>query len=135
MDISGAIGPLFVIGIVGYLFYRGRKRDAGVTAQNERQRELETWARKECLRAENPETPLVDLKQTISDPIPHDDTFYYRLAVLRAAVRNPSLPVELQAAVINRISQEESSARLDKHLKEIAKNTPNGFVMMTWEAD
>lgn len=65
----------------------------------------------------DPNTDPAVLREYLTMPIPRDATFELHLDILRALARNPSLPTELQAAAINRISSEEIAARADNSKK------------------
>lgn len=88
------------------------------------------------LIAKDPDSELSILRGILAMENPHDDLFFARLGVLRALSQNPTLPVELQAAAINRVSQEEVAARVDSSLKEIQKKSggakgSQGFIMFS----
>ena len=134
MESLATLLPLLIIGGVVFLIIRLlRRKDSSIRDARERAQELSEWADAQSAIAIDRTTPRDTLLQIISDPLPHDETFFYRLTVLRAAARNPSLPPELQSAAINRIAQAEAAARIDKQLQAIAARTPRGFVGVSWD--
>lgn len=81
----------------------------------------------------NPDTDPSILRQYLVMPIPHDETYEYHMEILRTLASNPALPPELQAAAVNRISNEEVSARLDKTLKKRGGSGSKGFIGFSQE--
>jgi len=123
------IVPLILIGAVIF-FWLSRRRRSNDAEQLQLQQQAQRWFDARARIAGNPEADLAELRGLLAMENPHDDLFFARLAVLRILSQNPSLPVELQAAAINRVSQEESAARIDKSLRSLAKSSGGvqGFV-------
>ena len=117
---------LVLVVVVFFLRKRSKKHEVSV----ERIREARAFYEANVAVAKDPETDQATLRGFLAMENPHDEMFFARLAILRALSQNPSFPVELQAAAINRVSQEESAAKLDKALKDLAKSAagPKGFV-------
>lgn len=77
----------------------------------------------------DPNTDPAVLREYLAMPIPRDATFELHLDVLRALVRNPSLPTELQAAAMNRIASEEIAARSGKSKKGSSRGSRGFFAI------
>ena len=134
MESLATLLPLLLIGgVVLLIVLVLRRKGSGIREARERAQELSEWAEDQSAIAMDPSTSRDTILRIISDPLPHDDTFFYRLTVLRGAARNPALPPELQSAAINRIAQAEAAARIDKQLQAIAARTPRGFVGVSWD--
>lgn len=121
---------LFVGFAVALIVWFTVSRDRKLRASRASIEEAQVWYEANLPIASNPDTELTVLRGYLAMENPHDATFFARLAVLRALSQNPSLPVELQAAAINRVSQEEATARIDKSLAALAKaqGRARGFV-------
>jgi len=119
---------LLLLVLVVVVFFLRKRSKKQVSA--ERIKEARAFYEANVAVAKNPETDQATLRGFLAMENPHDEMFFARLAILRALSQNPSFPVELQAAAINRVSQEESAAKLDKALKDLAKSAagPKGFV-------
>jgi len=85
--------------------------------QDEYVEQAQRWLAEKSEIAGNPNTELAELRALLAMDNPNDGMFLPRLTVLRILSQNPSLPVELQAAAINRVSQYESAARIDRSLR------------------
>jgi len=118
VDLIG-LAPLVLLGVAFYFLLIRPSRKRRYTA--DRVAEIQTWHDANVLIAKDPDSELSVLRGMLAMENPHDDMFFARLAVLRALSQNPTLPVELQAAAINRVSQEEAAGRVDNSLKEIRK--------------
>jgi hypothetical protein len=107
-----ALLPILLIaaGVAVYVRWQ-RRRDS--VAAGKLKRELADQIR----IASDPRTDISVLRQYLTMPIPRDGTFQMHIEILRAVANNASLPTELQAAAINRISSEEMSARSSKSKK------------------
>lgn len=119
MDPLSLLMILVLVGLGVFLFRRSRSKNKVSEA---RIKEIQAWYDTNVLLAKDPDTDQLVLRGFLAMENPHDEMFFARLGVLRALSLNPSLPVELQAAAINRVSQEESAARIDKSLKALAKS-------------
>ena len=125
------LAPIALLGLAFYwLLVRPYRRSLGAKTN-----EIQVWYDENVSKAKNPASDIAFLRSLLAMENPHDDMFFARLSVLRALSQNPSLPVELQAAAINRVSQEESAARLDKSLRAMSKKSggSKGFVGFTTE--
>ena len=125
--------PIVLLGVAFY-FLLWRPMRKGRLSQG-RQAEIQAWFDVNVLLAKDPASDMAVLRGLLAMENPHDDMFFARLGVIRALSQNPSLPVELQAAAINRVSQEEAAARIDKSLKALAKSSggSRGFVGFSTE--
>ena len=85
--------------------------------------EAQRWFDERAEIARDPGAGLAALRGILAMENPHDELFFARLALLRVLSQNPSLPVELQAASINRVSREESAAHVDEWLNALARTS------------
>lgn len=127
MDLVALI-PLLLIFVGIYLLLR-RKRMGERRLHDRLQRETELA----LAVVENPSTDISVLKEYLLMPIPHDASYHYHLEILRALARNPSLPTDLQSAAINRLSNEETAAQIDKSMRRQKGGGSRGFIGMSQE--
>lgn len=124
MDVLILLVLVLLVGALVLFLLRIFKRDARNMQLPQEERVFLASALPEV---QDPETELSVLKEYLAMENPHDHLFFARLQVLRALSQNPSLPVELQAAALNRVSQEESAAMLNKSLRKMSRRG-GGFI-------